>query len=209
MTTFYNQIAGQNLHRLSGLVDGVFAIAMTLLVLDLAVPASETIHSESDLWTALLGLLPRLITYLMSFLTLGIFWVGQETTAQLMSRSDRHYTWITLAFLMAIALIPFSTAFLSEFIGYRVALLVYWLNLMLIGLTMFGSGHYLRGHKLLKDDVPDHFFRALRRRILVGQSLYAIGAALCVFDTRWSIGVIFATQLLFAIAPPVKLLNRF
>ena len=208
MTTFYNQIAGQSLHRLSGLVDGVFAIAMTLLVLDLVVPASETIHSESDLWAALLGLLPRLITYLMSFLTLGIFWVGQETTAQLLSRTDRHLTWITLAFLMAVALIPFSTAFLSEFIGYRVAVVVYWANLFLIGVTLFGTLYYVRRHKLLKDDVPDHFFHALRRRIVFGQSIYAIGAAMCVFDTPWSIGVIFAAQLLFAVAPPVKLLNR-
>ncbi len=202
MTTFYNQIAGQSLHRLAGLCDGVFAIVMTLLVLDLAVPAAETIHSEGDLWRALVALEPRLLTYLMSFLTLAIFWVGQETTAQLLGRSDRHYTWITLAFLMAITLIPFSTALLSEFITYRIALVVYWLNLVLIGLFIMGGWYYARSNKLLKDDVPDHFYYALRRRIVVGQSLYAIGAALCVIDVRLSIGFIVVVQLMFAIAPP-------
>ena len=75
--SIYNRIAGQNLERLAALSDGVFAVAMTLLVLDLRAPAHEAIHSEHDLLAALLALAPRLVTYLMSFLTLGIFWLGQ------------------------------------------------------------------------------------------------------------------------------------
>ena len=75
----YNRIAGQSLERLSALSDGLFAFAMTLLVLDIRVPAMEAIHSESDLWRALLGLAPRIGMYLMSFLTLGIFWLGRQT----------------------------------------------------------------------------------------------------------------------------------
>jgi uncharacterized membrane protein len=65
--SLYNRIAGQNLERLAALSDGVFAVAMTLLVLDLHAPAAEAIHSEHDLLTALLALAPRLVTYLMSF----------------------------------------------------------------------------------------------------------------------------------------------
>ena len=79
MTTGYNQIAGQSAERLAALSDGVFAVAMTLLVLDLRAPAAEVIHSERDLWHALLPLAPRLLMYMMSFMTLGIFWVGQQT----------------------------------------------------------------------------------------------------------------------------------
>src|SRR5438477_9696033 len=75
----YNALAGQSLERLAALSDGVFAIAMTLLVLDLRVPLSADIHTEYDLWRALAALSPRLITYLMSFMTLGIFWVAQQT----------------------------------------------------------------------------------------------------------------------------------
>jgi uncharacterized membrane protein len=63
----YNRIAGQNLERLAALSDGVFAVAMTLLVLDLRVPASEALRSEHDLTRALLALAPRLMMYLMSF----------------------------------------------------------------------------------------------------------------------------------------------
>ncbi|HEY5347238.1 MAG TPA: TMEM175 family protein [Rhizomicrobium sp.] len=72
----YNRIAGKNLNRLEALSDGVFAVAMTLLVLDLRAPAIAAIHSEADLWAALVVLSPRLLTYLMSFMTLGIFWLG-------------------------------------------------------------------------------------------------------------------------------------
>ncbi len=92
----YNLIAGKNLDRLAALSDGLFAVAMTLLVLDLRVPGSASgsgaIHSERDLWGALVALAPRLIPYIMSFLTLGIFWIGQQTQLNRFARSDRNLT---------------------------------------------------------------------------------------------------------------------
>ncbi len=63
---------------------------MTLLVLDLRAPASGAIHSEQDLWRALVALSPRLVIYLMSFLTLGIFWIGQQTQLNHFARADRN-----------------------------------------------------------------------------------------------------------------------
>lgn len=79
MTLTYNVIAGKNAERLAALSDGIFAFAMTLLVLDIPTPPAETIHSERELLHALVALSPKLVTYIMSFLTLGIFWVGQQT----------------------------------------------------------------------------------------------------------------------------------
>ena len=69
---------------------------------------SEKIHSESDLWDALVRLVPSLPTYFMSFLTLGIFWVGQQTQLNHFARSDRHLMRIHLGFLLAVTLTPFS-----------------------------------------------------------------------------------------------------
>jgi TMEM175 potassium channel family protein len=204
MTTFYNQIAGQSLHRLAALCDGVFAIAMTLLVLNLAVPAREAIHSDADLWMALIALGPHLLTYLMSFLTLGIFWVGQQTAYELLAKSDRAYSWINLAFLLMVTLVPFSTALLAAFIRFRLALVIYWLNILMIGLLLLHAWNHARKFHLRKAEVPEHIHRALWRRIVVGQSLYAMGAALCVFSTWWSIGFIMAVQIQYAIAPRFK-----
>jgi uncharacterized membrane protein len=117
MTTSYNQIAGQSVERLAALSDGIFAVAMTLLVLDLRAPAAAAIHSEHDLWRALVALSPRLIMYMMSFMTLGIFWVGQQTQLNHLARSDRGLSWIHLAFLFLVSITPFSTALLADSSG--------------------------------------------------------------------------------------------
>ena len=82
---------------------------MTLLVLDLRLPLSAEIHSEYDLWRALIALSPRLITYLMSFMTLGIFWVAQQTQLSSFARSDRNLAWVHIGFLLAVSIMPFST----------------------------------------------------------------------------------------------------
>src|ERR1700722_12774663 len=115
MALTYNRIAGQSVERLAALSDGVFAVAMTLLALDLRVPATEAIRNEHDLWHALLALSPQLLMYMMSFLTLGIFWVGQQTQLNHLARSERSLSWIHIAFLFAVSLTPFSTTLLAEF----------------------------------------------------------------------------------------------
>ena len=132
----YDEIVGRSTERLAALSDGIFAVAMTLLVLDLHVPAREAIHSEHDLWRALLSLSPRLLVYMLSFMTLGIFWVGQQTQLNHLERSNRSLTWIHLAFLFVVTITPFSTALLAEYTQYRFALLIYWLNILLLGVTL-------------------------------------------------------------------------
>ncbi len=201
MTTSYNRIAGQSVERLAALSDGVFAIAMTLLVLDLRVPAAEAVHGEGDLWRALITLSPRLLMFGMSVLTLGIFWVGQQTQLNHLRRSDRSLSWIHIAFLGFVSLVPFSTALLAEFTRYRVALLLYWINILLLGLTLYWSWVCALGSGLVKDEISPDISRAMKRRIVVAQSLYALGALLCVFDTRLSIAFIVLVQLNYAVAP--------
>ena len=208
MDTSYNRIAGRSLERLSALSDGLFAIAMTLLVIDLRVPAAAAVRTEHDLWHALVALSPRLVVYLMSFLTLGIFWVGHVTQLSLIARGDRNYAWIQIAFLSAIALMPFSTTLLAEFLTYRVALLVYWGNILLPGLALYGGWQYASGAGLVKTEAPADVGTAIRRRILIAQSLYAFGALLCAINTYWSIAFIVLVQLNYAIAPRIRLLSR-
>ncbi len=201
MTTGYNQIAGQSAERLAALSDGVFAVAMTLLVLDLRAPAAEVIHSEHDLWHALLPLAPRLLMYMMSFMTLGIFWVGQQTQLNHLQRSSRSLTWIHLAFLFVVTVTPFSTALLAEHIQYRLALLLYWFNIFLLGTTLYWSWVCAEGSHLVRNEMPPHVSDAIRRRIVIAQSLYAIGALLCVINPYWSIGFIVLVQLNYVLAP--------
>ncbi|AXC14440.1 Integral membrane protein [Acidisarcina polymorpha] len=201
MPNLYNQIQGQSLERLAALSDGIFAVAMTLLVLDLHVPSMEAVHSEPQLRAALMALYPQFISYLMSFLTLGIFWAGQQTQFNYLVRGNRDLAWIHIAFLFAISGMPFSTRLLAEFIIYRTALLLYWCNILTLGLILYASWRYANRAGLVKEDVPMEIRRAVRRRILVAQGLYALGASLCLVNTYWSIGFIVLIQLNYAIAP--------
>jgi uncharacterized membrane protein len=201
MESPYNRIAGQSVERLAALSDGIFAVAMTLLVLDLRVPAREAVQDGHSLAKALLGLAPQLTAYLMSFITLGIFWIGQQTQLNHLVRSARSLSWIHIAFLFAVSLMPFSTRLLSEFIADRTALLVYWLNILLLGVTLYLSWICALGMKVVNGDLPPSASTAIKNRILIGQSLYALGAALCVVNTYWSIGFIVLVQLNYAIAP--------
>lgn len=201
MRPSYNQIAGTSVERLAALSDGAFSIAMTLLVLDLRAPAVEAIKSEGDLWRGLSALLPRLLVYVMSFLTLGIFWLGQQTQLNHLARSSRGLSWIHIAFLFAVSLTPFSTQLLAQFLSYRVALLVYWFNIFLLGLTLFLSWKFAVASNLIKPDISEHVHVAIERRILRAQTLYAVGAALCLVSTSVSIAVMVLLQLHYAVAP--------
>ncbi len=208
MLTHYNRIAGQSVERLAALSDGVFAVAMTLLVLDLHAPAAEAIHSEGDLLHALAPLAPRLLVYLLSFMTLGVFWVGQQVQLSHLERSTRDLTWTHLVFRVVVSLMPFSTALMAEFISFRVALLIYWLNILLFGALLFASWRCAIASTVLKPGLPPGTVVAVQRRIVIAQALYAVGALLCVFDTYWSIGFIILVQLNYVLAPRIGFLAR-
>ena len=201
MSTSYNRIAGQSVERLAALSDGVFAVAMTLLVLDLRAPAVEAVHHEQDLWLALGALAPRLIMCAMTFMTLGIFWVGQQTQLNHLTRSDRALSWMHLFFLFAVSMTPFSTMLLAGFIAYRIALLVYWVNLLLLGGALYLTWVCAQGLGLVRDDIPAAVAAAIKRRIVIAQSLYGFGALLCLVSTYVSIGFIVLVQLNYVIAP--------
>jgi uncharacterized membrane protein len=115
----------------------------------------------------------------MSMMTLGIFWVGQQTQLNHFARSDRNLAWIHIAFLCAVCLVPFSTSLLAEFIHYRMALLVYWFNILLLRVTLLWSWHYATRASLLAEDLPGEIHPAVVRHTVIAQSLYACGAALC------------------------------
>jgi len=208
MTLSYNQIAARGLERIAALSDGLFAIAMTLIVFEIRIPDPGTISSEQELWAAIVGLAPRFVTYLLSFLTLGIFWSGQQTMLNHLARADRHLAWINLAFLAAVAIMPFSTSVLAEFITYRLALVLYWLNILVLGIVIYAIWTYATRAGLLEQGTSPEVSRAIKRRVVGAQALYAIGALLSVVSTYWSIAFIVLVQLNFAVAPRVRWLSR-
>ena len=203
MSTTYNRIAGQSVERLAALSDGVFAVAMTLLVLDVRAPGVEAIHDERGLWAALGALGPRLTMCAMTFMTLGIFWVGQQTQLNHLKRSDRSLSWMHIVFLFAVSMTPFSTSLLAGFMAYRAALLVYWLNIAVLGGALYLSWVCALGLGLVREDISPEVAVAIKRRIVIAQGLYAFGASLCWISTYVSIGFIVLVQLYYAVAPRI------
>ena len=208
MGSIYQRIAGSSLERIAALSDGVFAIAMTLLVLELKVPAHASVHGEMDLLRTLGEAGPHFATYVMSFLTLAIFWSGQQAQLNSLARSDRPYSMIQLAFLAAVAILPFSTSLLGEYITLRTALVIYWLNIALMGAPLYAGWKYAARTTLVKDDLPPEMAQAVERRVIRAQSLYLIGAALCIISTYLSIAAIVIVQLLYAIGPRSRFVHQ-
>jgi uncharacterized membrane protein len=204
----YRRFAGRSLDRIQALSDGVFAIAMTLLVLDLRVPVTA-VHSDRALWHGLSELGPRFAAFVLSFTMLGTFWLAQHTLLGMCERGDRVLIWLQLGFLIPVALLPFSASLLAEFVTVRLAIGVYWLNIALLGLGLASSSwHLRRGGLLDPHDGTRGRLRIFRRRILVAQVGYAAAALLCVINTYLSVGALALVQAYFIAAPHLRLLDR-
>jgi uncharacterized membrane protein len=143
----------------------------------------------------------------MSFLTLGIFWVGQQTQLSKVERANRGYTWIHLIFLMTVTLVPFSTQLLARFHWSRLALIVYWLNILVMGVALLIALEYGLRSGVFPDDHRQTVARFFRRRVIGAQSLYLVAMLLCFVDTHLSIAAFVAIQLNFAVAPPIPFLR--
>jgi TMEM175 potassium channel family protein len=143
-------------------------------------------------------------------MTLGIFWLGQGTQLSQLARSDRNYAWIHLVFLFAVTMVPFSTLLLGSFYWLRLALVEYWLNIVLLGATLFvGLEYGLRAH-LFGEETTRDLTVLMRGRILIAQSLYAVATLLCLIFPTWvSIALITLIQINYVLAPRIPILGRF
>jgi len=199
--TFYNRIAGGDVGRIAALSDGVFAFAATVLVLDFHTPEAADVHSERALLAALFSSAPRLLPWLLSLLTLGIFWLGQETQLSRLERSNRDLAWLHFVFLAVVTVLPFSTRLLADFLTFRTAFVVYWANIFMLGAALYATWAYAERANLIRDDAQGGASRAVQRRIVVGQSLYAVGALVGLVYVPLGVAFIILVQLNYAFAP--------
>ncbi|MBC9931202.1 TMEM175 family protein [Chitinophaga qingshengii] len=199
MKLSYNKIAGKSTSRIEAISDGIFAVAMTLLVLEIKVPAAEGKITEGELAHVFLAQMPRFLVYFLSFMTAGIFWVGQSAQFAYIHKSDRNLNWISLLFLLFVSLLPFSTAFLSDYTNYRFAIFVYWFNILMLGVSLYINWSYAVKHGFVETEEGNEAISgAIKQRIVVAQLLYFAGALLCFINTYLSIGFIILVQLNYA-----------
>ena len=142
---------GLPLTRLEAFSDGVFSIAITLLVLEIAVPLA----AERDLLGALAGAWPSYLAYVISFLTIGWVWIGHAAITSQMARADGLFLRLNLLLLLVVAFLPFPTRLMADYFGKsdpeRVAVVFYGLVLVTIASLLVGLWRYARrSHELLR-----------------------------------------------------------
>jgi TMEM175 potassium channel family protein len=125
------------LDRLLALADGVFAIAITILVLDIRVPPDL---AAPELPVRVADLIPEFISYAISFAVIAIYWQAQRETFEDIERHDGVLTWMAFAFLMAIAFLPFPTLLIGEYLTQQISVVFYAADAAVAGLLLVGIG---------------------------------------------------------------------
>lgn len=176
--------------RVEAFSDGIFAIAITLLVLEIRVPAPDITSQGSNLFHALLQLWPSYLGFIISFITIGIMWVNHHSMFVLIQRTDRYFLLLCVLFLMFIAFLPFPTALLAEYLaqpqGRRVAVAVYSASFVCMALAYNALWWYAaRGGRLLDPDADREAVRNISRRYLIGPIAYGLSFSLA-FISAWA-----------------------
>ena len=158
--------------RLETFSDGVFAIAATLLVLEIGI---DTAH-EHDLGQALLDLWPSYLAYVTSFITIGIIWMNHHFCVETVGRVDRPLMFINLLLLLTISFLPFPTRLVAEHLqkgGERPAVYAYATTLVLMAVIFNGWWRYASGgRRLIAEHVPEARVRSISRAFNPGPPIY-------------------------------------
>jgi uncharacterized membrane protein len=203
-----NETLGLGKNRIEALTDGIFATVMTILVLSLTIPViTQPSGSEPptqqliDELGQLSGLLPAVLTYIISFVILGVFWVGHHNLFHYVRRTDRVLLWINIAFLISVGLLPFTTAVLGRNLTDQAAVILYGVNLMLCGLLLRTIWWYATsGHRLVDHDLDQHIVTIAGRRIITGPIIFTAAISLSFIST-WLSMVLYASAAIYFIIP--------
>jgi len=185
-------------NRIESLADGIFAIALTLLVLDIKVPGLDPEEDSSHLFLELAALWPKFAAFVLSFLIIGVHWFGHHALMHYIRRADRSFIWLNLLYLLLISSMPFSTALLGAHHEVPLAFVVYAGNLIFAGLLLYAQFRYAAGPGRLFDaDLDASFLRAGGRRILMGPFFYAIAIGLAFLNTGLSLAICALVPILY------------
>jgi len=184
--------------RFEALTDGIFAFAMTLLVLGLAVPAGGTIRTSTGLVEALMGLFPDFIHYVIAFFILHGMWVSHHVLSRRMAFIDRRFLEINLWLLMAICLIPFTTSFSGDFEDISLAAVVLEANLLVVGGVLLLQWQYVaRTPRLLSPEFTPAGLAVGMRKTAVTPAVSVLGIALALLGFTWSTAVYLLIPVIF------------
>jgi uncharacterized membrane protein len=175
--------------RINNFCDAVFAIAMTLLILEIKIPNTEDFKAYGTLGV-LARLIPSFVGFLISFLVTALYWRAHLIIAQFVRTYDNRLLWITVWLLMSVVLLPFSTAFYSKYSGFNGPFIVYCVNLLMIGLFNFMMVNYTIRKEGYSESLTSFVATRLRFRAIIAPIIWAL-SAIWVFVEPYSARFLF------------------
>ena len=198
------------LGRVEAFSDGVFAIVITLLILELRAP--EGLTSDAALGLALRERWPSYLAFGISFATVGIMWINHHRLFRWIHRSDNILLLLNLLLLLAVTIVPFPTALLATYLGRpgeQTATLVYTGAGLGIAIAFNLLWRYAAaGDRLLGKELKHPQVRAISRSYVFGPVLYLVATALALWNVYAAVGVTFALALFFAL-PPERVIRGY
>jgi len=194
---------GDDTGRIEAFSDGVFAIAITLLVIEIGVPHMNDAPLGATLFGELADQWPSYLAYVISFLQIGVIWANHHNRFRFIVRSDHGLLFLNILFLMCVAFIPFPTALLAEYLGETAtesatAGIVYAGSLMVTAFFFTLLWLYVAGSRRLLDQSLDlTIIRAMTRRYVLGMLFYVLAFAISFVSLAASLVLLVVLALLF------------
>lgn len=177
--------SGEGTGRIEYFSDGVMAIALTLLVLDIRSPEV----ADDQLMPALLDLWPNYLAYGLSFWIIAINWIGHYRRFRVIERFDTKLIYINFVYLLFVALVPFPTSVLSQYGAVIPAVMLYAAMVCALGVLQIWMWTHARNAGLLSKDVDDDVFHYVRRHLAVAPIVFGISVAVALISpwlAMWS-----------------------
>src|SRR5437016_13106093 len=159
-------LRGFQKNRIEALIDGIFAVALTLLVLDIKLPEGMTYATNEALWNRLVGLERHFAIYAISFIVIGIYWVAHHVQFHYVRYTDRRLIWINMLFLLLISFLPFATDLVGDHEDLILPCEIYGVTLLLLSGVSYVHLRYLSRHThLATPELTPLAVRLIKRRI--------------------------------------------
>ena len=188
--------------RLEAFSDGVFAIAITLLVLEIKVPTRDEVTAAAGLWPVLASRWPSYVGYVISFVTIGIMWANHHSIFQYVRHADRRFLLVNVLFLMGIGFLPFPTAVLAEHLPVaadRVAATMFY-GATLVAIAILFNAVWWAGiwkGRLLGKDIDQAGVQVITERYRLGPISYLVAVGVAPLSVWLSLGIHLALALFF------------
>jgi uncharacterized membrane protein len=197
-----------NLERLGAFCDGVFAIAITLLILEIGVPAADAV-ARAGLWHELGSRWASYGAYVLSFITIGIMWANHHNIFRYVGRSNHTFVMLNIGLLMGTAFLPYPTAVLAAYLpvpGARTAATVLYGGTLTFIAVLFNAvwWYAASGRRLLRPEADARLVRWVSREYLLGPVLYAGATVISFFNVWASLGIHASLAALFFFPNPSR-----